>query len=338
MTAVAQSYDAVVVISYGGPEGPDDVLPFLENATRGRGVPRERLLEVAEHYHHFGGVSPINEQNRALVAALQRELDAHGPPLRVYLGNRNWHPFIEDAVRDMRNQGVSRALALVTSAYSSYSGCRQYREDIAAARTAVGEGAPVIDKLRTFHNHPGFIEANADSLRCALEELPASDRDEAHVVFTAHSIPLSMSACCAYQTQLEETAALVAAAAGVDRHSLSYQSRSGPLHVPWLGPDITDHLTDLAPKGTRAVVVHPIGFVSDHMEVMYDLDHEARHRALDRGLHFQRAATVGTRAPFLRCVRSLILERIEAAPRLALGALGPGHDDCPPDCCLIRPA
>jgi ferrochelatase len=270
------------------------VVPFLENATRGRGVPRDRLLEVAEHYQYFGGVSPINAQNRALAAALEAELREHGPALPVFLGNRNWHPFVEDVLREMRDRGIRRALALVTSAYSSYSGCRQYREDIARARAAIGDDAPRVDKLRTFHDHPGFIEANAARLRGTLDTIELADRPGTHVVFSAHSIPLSMARCCAYEAQLTEAVALVASAVGVRNWTVAYQSRSGPPHVPWLEPDIADVLTELSRNGARDVVVAPIGFVSDHMEVLYDLDHEAREVASLLGLRFHRAASAGT--------------------------------------------
>lgn len=334
MTVEIAGYDAVILISYGGPEGPDDVVPFLENATRGRGVPRDRLLKVAEHYHHFGGASPINAQNRALAAALEAELRDNGPALPVFLGNRNWHPFLEDVLREMRNRGIRRALALVTSAYGSYSGCRQYLEDIARARAAIGNDAPQVDKLRTFHNHPGFIDANAARLRGALDSIDWADRLVTRVVFSAHSIPQSMARCCAYEAQLHEASALVARAAGVRYWTVAFQSRSGPPHVPWLEPDIADVLTDLSRCGVRDVVVAPIGFVSDHMEVMYDLDHEAREVAHRLGLRFRRAGTAGTHPAFVRGLRALILERCApAAPRLAVGQLGPGHDACPPMCC-----
>lgn len=334
MTVEGAGYDAVIVISYGGPEGPDDVLPFLENATRGRGVPRDRLLDVAEHYHHFGGVSPINAQNRALAAALEAELRDNGPALPVFLGNRNWHPFLEDVLREMRDRGIRRALGLVTSAYGSYSGCRQYQEDIARARTAIGTDAPHVDKLRTFHNHPGFIEANVARLRGALDCIDLADRLATHVVFSAHSIPLSMARRCAYEAQLHEASALVARAVGVQNWTVAFQSRSGPPNVPWLEPDIADVLTDLSRSGVRDVVVAPIGFVSDHMEVMYDLDHEAREVARRLGLGFIRAGSAGTHPAFVRGLRALILERCAPeAPRLALGRQGLSPDACPPMCC-----
>ncbi|MCA1614049.1 MAG: ferrochelatase, partial [Acidobacteria bacterium] len=273
---MTDNYDALLVVSFGGPEGMGEVIPFLENVLRGRNVPRERLEAVAHHYELFGGVSPINGQNRRLIAALRAELDARGPALPVYWGNRNWHPFLADALRQMRDDGVTRALAFVTSAYSSYSGCRQYREDIERARAEVGGDAPAVDKLRVFYNHPGFVSPNAESLRAALAQLPADRRAGARVAFTAHSIPLSMASGCDYHAQLEETCRLVARAAGVTDWRLVFQSRSGPPAQPWLEPDICDHLRALRAEGVRDVVVHPVGFISDHMEVIYDLDTEAR--------------------------------------------------------------
>jgi len=329
-----RGYDAVLVVSYGGPEGPDDVLPFLENATRGRPVPRARLLEVAEHYAHFGGVSPINSQNRELVAALERELATHGLALPVYLGNRNWHPFLTDTVRRMRDDGVRRAIALVTSAFSCYSGCRQYREDVARALELIGGDAPEVDKLRVFFNHPGFIEANAASLVDALGEVPADRRSRARVLFTAHSIPLAMARSSAYEVQLREASRLVAGAAGIGSWDLVYQSRSGSPQLPWLGPDVCDHLETLAGGSVRDVVILPIGFLSDHMEVLYDLDSEARQKAADLGLTLVRARTVGTAPAFVAMLRELIQERMADRPeRRALGPLGPSHDICPLDCC-----
>lgn len=332
--AEPRQYDALLVVSYGGPEGPDDVLPFLENATRGRGVPQERLLDVATHYHHFGGVSPINAQNRALVSALASELAAHGVALPIYLGNRNWHPLVGDTVREMADAGVRRALVLVTSAFSSYSGCRQYREDVIRAGDAVGDRAPQFDKVRVFFNHPGFIGANAESLRESLASAGASARDGAHVVFTAHSIPASMARGSAYEAQLHEASGLVASAVGVTRWTIAYQSRSGPPHVAWLGPDICDELRSLVASGVRDVFVLPIGFLSDHIEVRYDLDHEARAIAEELGIHFHRVPTVGTRQSFVSGLRELVLERIAPGTlRKAWGTLGASDDVCPFDCC-----
>ncbi len=341
----SHGYDAVVVVSFGGPEGMADVIPFLENVLRGRNVPRARLEEVAEHYAHFGGVSPLNAQNRTLIADLEAELRAHGHRLPVYWGNRNWAPYLADTVRRMRDDGVRRALAFVTSAYSSYSGCRQYREDIQRARAEVGASAPEIDKLRAFYNHPGFIAPNADALRAALGRLPEESRAAAHVAFTAHSLPLAMARGCAYEAQLAEACTLVAEIAGIpaERWRLVYQSRSGPPHQPWLGPDIGDHLRDLRAAAVDddppAVVIAPIGFMSDHMEVLYDLDHEARAIAVEIGLTVERAATAGTDPRFVAMIRELIEERLAAAPiRRWLGQRGPLPDACPADCCLFDPA
>jgi len=329
-----QDYDALLVVSFGGPEGMDDVLPFLENVLRGRNVPPERMREVAHHYELFGGVSPINEQCRQLIDALQKQLRESGPRLPVYWGNRNWHPFLADALGRMRDDGVRRALAFVTSAYSSYSGCRQYLEDIERARVQIGEGAPAVEKLRAFYNHPGFVAPNAENLRAALEQVPAERRAAARVAFTAHSIPVSMAESSDYVSQLMETARLVAEGAGRESWRLVYQSRSGPPVQPWLGPDICEHLRELKAEDARDVVVAPVGFISDHMEVLYDLDTEARHAAEEIGLNMVRAATVGTHPAFVQMIRALVLERIDAcAPRLALGKHGPRADTCAPGCC-----
>lgn len=330
-------YDAVLVMSFGGPEGPDDVMPFLENVSRGRNVPRERLLQVAEHYRHFGGVSPINGQNRELIAALERELAAHGPQLPVYFGNRNWHPFVADTVRRMRDDGVKRAVAFVTAGFSCYSACRQYREDITRAAEAVGDGAPEFDKLRVFYNHPGFIDPSVERLTSALETIPPARRAGARVVFTAHSIPLAMAKTSAYERQFAEASRLVAGGAGTGPgHVIAYQSRSGPPQVPWLEPDILEVLGKLAAEGVKDVVVHPIGFLSDHVEVLWDLDQETRDKAKELGMHFVRAGTVGSHPAFVRMIRDLILERTTAAPdRTAVGRFGPNHDVCPVDCCRV---
>jgi ferrochelatase len=326
-------YDALLVVSFGGPEGMDDVLPFLHNVLRGRNVPPERMREVAAHYEQFGGVSPINEQNRALIRALADELNRHGPRLPIYWGNRNWHPLLPDTVRQMRDDGIRRALAFVTSAFSSYSGCRQYLENLADARQQVGPDAPVIDKLRAFYNHPGFIAAMADRVAEALEQLPAADRGNAPLVFTAHSIPLSMAQTCDYEQQFFEASRLVASALGREAFHCVYQSRSGPPSQPWLEPDVCDFLRGLAQSGVRHVVLVPIGFVSDHMEVIYDLDTEAQAACDEAGLNMVRAATVGTHPRFVQMIRQLIEERVCGAPRLALGEFGPRSDACPADCC-----
>lgn len=332
---MSEKYDALLLVSFGGPEGRDDVMPFLENVLRGRNVPRERMLQVAEHYYQFDGVSPINQQNRSLIAGMREELKQHGPDLPIYWGNRNWHPMLADTLREMRDAGVDRALALFTSAYSSYSGCRQYREDIDRAREVVGEGAPVVDKLRVFFNHPGFVEANADRVRQALATLP-SDRGDVELVFTAHSIPSAMAGGCRYEAQLKETAALVSDAVETPRWSLVYQSRSGPPTQPWLEPDVCEYLEQRAEGGDRSpCVIAPIGFISDHMEVIYDLDHEAREACERLEIPMARAGTVGNHPRFLRGLRELIAERMDdSLPKPALGTLGPSHDVCPQDCCL----
>ena len=322
------NYDAILLVAFGGPERPADVTPFLENVLRGRNVPRERLLAVAEHYYHFGGVSPINGQMRELVALLEVELRERGPQVPVYWGNRNWSPMLADTVRKMRDDGVRRAAAFVMSAYSSYSGCRQYLEDIAQARDAVGEGAPEIDKLRLFYNHPGFIEPVAERVRAALEQAPG-----AALVYTAHSVPVSMAATSQYEAQLKEACRLVSERLGRADWRLVFQSRSGPPSQPWLSPDIGEYLRELHAVGTRDVVVAPIGFISDHMEVLYDLDTEARALCGQLGLRFVCAATVGNDPTFVSMIRELVLERMGEIPPRWLGNSGPSHDVCEPDCC-----
>jgi ferrochelatase len=346
MGVMAAGYDALLVVSFGGPEGRDDVLPFLENVLRGKNVPPERVREVAAHYDHFGGVSPLNAQCRALVAALGQEFDRHGPRmasassgapprgLPVYWGNRHWHPMLAETLRRMADDGVRRALAFVTSAYGSRSGCRQYLDDIARARAEVGDRAPQIDKLRHFYNHPGFVEPLVELVAAAFERVPEARRAVARLVFTAHSIPRALAATSDYEAEVRETAALVAFALGRPQWSLVYQSRSGPPSQPWLDPDIGDHLRALAAEGVKDVVVAPIGFTSDHMEVLYDLDLEAKSRAIELGLNMVRAATVGRHPRFVRMVRELVEERLSDAPvRLHLGTRGPAPDVCPPDCC-----
>lgn len=327
-------YDAILVLSFGGPEKKEDVIPFLENVLRGRNVPRERMLEVAEHYYIFGGRSPINDQNRRLVADLRSELEEKGPKLPVYWGNRNWHPLLADTLRAMKADGVRRALAFVTSAFSSYSGCRQYLENIARARAEIGEGAPAVEKLRAFYNHPGFIRAVTARVLEALEKIPAGRRNAAHVVYTAHSIPLAMARNSRYVPQLQESVCLVSEALGRSGDPLVYQSRSGAPNQPWLGPDILEHLRAVAKGGASDVVIVPVGFISDHMEVIYDLDTQATSVAKTLGLNIVRASTVGTHPDFISMIRDLILERAEEGyERQALGAAGPEPDDCARDCC-----
>lgn len=318
-------YDAVLIVSFGGPEKPEDVLPFLENVTRGRGVPRERLLEVAGHYSYFGGKSPINDQNRELIAALRNELAAHGLDLPVYWGNRNWHPFLADALRQMKEDGVHNAIAFVTTAYSSYSSCRQYRENIAAAQAEVGEGAPKVHKLPVFYNHPGFIEACADRVREVQTQFLRNEPNSFRLVISAHSVPCSMAQTSDYEKQLRETSRRVAQAVGIEQWELVYQSRSGAPSQPWLGPDILDRLRQLRAAGVENVLLAPLGFISDHMEVRYDLDVEAASLAKELGMRLVRARTVGTHPAFVRMIRQLIEER---------QAAGESRDDsCPPDCC-----
>ena len=333
---MSQPYDALLIVSFGGPEGLEDVMPFLENVLRGKNVPPERMRAVARHYELFGGTSPINAQNRALIAALEKELAQNGPQLPVYWGNRNWHPLLPDTLRKMAQDGVRHALAFFTSAYSSYSGCRQYRENIARAQDEVGPAAPRVEKLRAFYNHPGFVGPNVENLRAALDHIPEARRARAQVAFTAHSIPLLMAGCCDYETQLQETCRLVAAGAQHERWRLLYQSRSGPPSQPWLGPDILDYLRELKGSGAEDVVVAPVGFISDHMEVLYDLDTEARALCQNLGLNMVRAATVGTHPDFVRMIRELVMERLSPdAPRRFLGTLGASHDLCPADCCRL---
>ena len=324
----AQRYDAVLVVSFGGPEGPDDVLPFLDNVLRGREVSAEAKTRVAQRYLQFGGASPINDHTRAFVQALEGALHGSGLRLPVYLGNRNWHPFLYDAVQQMAADGVRSAIAFATSLFSSYSGCRQYREDIDKAVAEV-PNAPGIDKLRQAWNHPGFIDAMTERVSEALAEAP-----NAPTLFTAHSLPRAMAACSAYEAQLAEACALVAQRAGVERWSLAYQSASSA-PVPWLEPDVGAALGKIAEEGAEGVIVAPIGFVCDHMEVAYDLDIEAAETARRLGLRFTRAATVGTHPAYVNMVRDLVLERMTANPeRPALGTLGPCADFCAADCCL----
>jgi ferrochelatase len=297
-------YDAILIVSFGGPERAEDVIPFLNNVLRGRDVPEERLLQVAEHYYHFGGRSPINDQCRALIAAL-------GPrtPLPIYWGNRNWNPPLAETVRQMASDGVQRALAIATSAYSSYSSCRQYLEDIATARAAVGDGAPQIDKLPPFSTHPGFLAANADHVAAAFARIPEARRAAARLVFTAHSIPTAMAATCRYHDEILAVAGFVSSFIAHPGWDLVWQSRSGPPNQPWLAPDILDHLRALAAEGVRDVVAAPIGFISDHMEVLYDLDYEAAEVCAQLGVNFVRAKTPGVHPRMIDMFAELIAER-----------------------------
>jgi ferrochelatase len=329
-------YDAILIVSFGGPEKHEDVIPFLENVLRGKPVPRARLLEVAEHYYHFDGRSPINQQVQELKAALEASLAEHGPQLPVYLGNRNWHPLLADTVREMAAAGVKRALAFVTSAWGSYSSCRQYLDNIREAREAVGPDAPVIDKIRPFYDHPGFLKTVSERVGDALRELPAEQRAGAELVFTAHSIPVAMAATSRYESQVREASAIVAGRLGHSRFNVVWQSRSGPPQQPWLAPDVNDHLRALAECADRppAVVLVPIGFLSDHLEVLWDLDVEARATCERLGIPMVRAGTAGAHPRFVAAIRELIAERVSDAPeRALLSALGASPDACPPDCC-----
>ncbi len=300
-------------------------MPFLENVTRGRNVPRARLEEVAESYMRFGGRSPINDQCRDLIAALKTELATHAIDLPIYWGNRNWHPFIEDTMRQMAADGIRRAIVFVTSAYSSYSACRQYLEDIERARDAVGEGAPECVKLRHFHDRPGFLDALADRLQSAFDRIPKADWAAAHLLFTAHSVPLAMARSSRYVQQLEEVAAHLAARMGHPDYRLVWQSRSGPPSQPWLEPDIKDALSEIASgDGSRTVVVQPIGFISDHMEVIVDLDTQAMEHARSLGLEMVRAGTAGTHPRFVSMIRELIEERLNS---------GEAANPCLANCC-----
>ena len=314
-------YDALLIVGFGGPEGPDDVVPFLENVTRGRNIPRERLIEVGAHYAHFGGVSPINAQVAALKAAIEADFVAHGVPLRVYWGNRNWRPMLADTVRTMHGEGVRRALALATSAFGSYSGCRQYREDIAAASDGIDIG---IDKLPPFFDHPSFV----DAVVARVEEVGVRD---ARLVFTAHSIPIAQASSSPYEVQLRAIAAMVASRCGFAEHDLVFQSRSGPPEVRWLAPDIGEHIDALAARGEKKVLLVPLGFVSDHMEVVWDLDHEAKRRADAKGIQLLRAATVGTHPKLISMVRELVFERTHGGQKRRLTTLGQGC--CGQGCC-----
>src|SRR3954453_14109523 len=348
MVADAAPYDALLLVSFGGPEKPDDVVPFLENVTRGRGIPPERLQEVGEHYFLFGGRSPINAQNRAFIAAVQEAFASAGLAGPVYWGNRNWDPFLADTLRRMKDDGIRRAAVLLTSAYSSYSGCRQYRENLAAAVAEVGGGVPHLDRLRHYFNHPGFVEPMVDATLAAIADLGEPVRHDAHILFVTHSIPEGMNEASgpdggAYVAQhlsvAEEIGERIRQETG-HRYAgeLVYCSRSGPPHVPWLEPDVNDRLEELAADGVGGGGLVAIGFVSAHMEVIYDLDTEARATAEKAGIEIVRAATAGVDPRFVSMVRELLLERAAAergldVPRPTVGPLGPSWDVCPAGCC-----
>jgi len=335
-------YDAILVVSFGGPESNKDVIPFLENVLRGKNIPRERMLVVADHYYHFEGKSPINDQTRELIAALKEELERSGLKLPVYWGNRNWHPLLPETLQQMKRDGIRHAIAFVTSAYSSYSGCRQYREDILRAQREVGTGAPEVDKLRAFFNHPGFIEATVKRVGEALRAIPTDAADNVQIVYLAHSIPLSMANTSDYVKQLEEVRRLVSKELGHRNDVLVYQSRSGAPGQPWLEPDILDYLREVKAKNlASAVVLAPISFISDHMEVLYDLDVQARELCDSLSLPMTRARTVGVHPMFIAMIRELIQERMDSTrERRAVGLFGPRPDACAEDCCpaQLRPA
>ncbi len=330
------AYDAILFVSFGGPEKREDVMPFLENVLRGKNVPHERMLEVAEHYYHFDGVSPINQQCRDIISALQVELKESGIDLPIYWGNRNWTPMLGDTFQKLKEDGIKNVLAYFTSSFSSYSGCRQYRENLFDAAQTLGEEAPHIDKLRMPYNHPLLIEILADALRGELESLPSAQQKSAHVLFCAHSIPDAMAENCRYEEQLRETSRLVAEEVGHENWELVFQSRSGPPTQPWLAPDVCDRIEELhSNSAAQSVVLHPIGFVSDHMEVLFDLDHEAKELCEEKGIAFRRAATVSKDPRFVKLIRLLIEERMDATqPKLAVGKFPANHDVCPKNCCL----
>jgi ferrochelatase len=344
-------YDAIVLAGFGGPEGQDDVIPFLRNVTRGRGIPDERLEEVAHHYRHFGGVSPINEQNRVLKAALEAELASRGIDLPVLWGNRNWDPYLRDALVEAHERGFTRLIGLATSAYSSYSSCRQYREDFAMALEETGLGGSLqIDKVRQFFDHPGFVEPFVDGVRTAVAELVERgiERGAIRILFSTHSIPTGdadrsgprdrdFGPGGAYAAQHRAVAEVVVREAGTDiPWQLVYQSRSGPPTQPWLEPDVNDVIAGFAAEGVQAVVIVPLGFVSDHMEVLWDLDTEATETAESHGMAAIRTATPGTHPAYVRGLVDLVLERVNGVPtadRPAATALGPWFDVCRPGCC-----
>ncbi len=327
--------DAILLLSFGGPNGPDEVMPFLENVTRGRGIPRERLEEVAEHYLHFGGRSPINDQNKEILQKLTTLLQQQGPDLPVYWGNRNWHPFLADTFQQMKTDGIRRAFVFVTSAFSSYSGCRQYLENLAQAQKDAGFEELEVLKLRVYFNHPGFLDPVIDHVKAALKDLPL-----ARVIFTAHSIPLSMAQGSRYEVQMQEASRIVAEACQLTQYDVVWQSRSGPPQVPWLEPDILDHLRTLREQEVGDVIIVPIGFISDHMEVLYDLDTEAHNLCQELGMKMIRVATSSSDQRFIAMIRELVLERLSGEQQRVVGTIGPNPDFCPADCCPapVRPA
>ncbi|MBK9617979.1 MAG: ferrochelatase [Candidatus Obscuribacter sp.] len=339
MTAKSK-YDAILFLSFGGPEGMADVMPFLENVLRGKNVPEARMKEVAHHYELFGGVSPINAQNRNLIKGLEAELKKRDIALPIYFGNRNWHPMLADTLKEMAGKGVKNVLTFVTSAYSSYSGCRQYLQDIEKALQEAQVDLN-IDKLRIFYNHPLFIDANVDCVKEGLAHFTPEQLKSVHIAFTAHSIPTAMASTSDYAGQLQKTCDLVAQAVGLSSYKLVYQSRSGPPTQPWLEPDILDHIKNLKQQGVSNILVHPIGFVSDHMEVIYDLDHEAKQLADELGIDMVRTKSSGNSPKFAELMGSLVQERLQSEMDASTEkpcAIGtPLPDVCAPDCCAYTP-
>ena len=332
------NYDAILIMSFGGPEKMEDVKPFIDHVLKGKHVPDERKNEVVHHYELFGGISPINEQNRLLIKALKTELTSHNINIPIHWGNRNWHPFLADTLKIMTRDSIKNAIAFVTSAFSCYSSCRQYLEDIDHARSDAGPTAPVIDKVRPFYNHPGFIESNAEHIKTAISKLSDTPEDSVWIVFTAHSIPNTMAACSDYEKQLKESCNLIASALDHPHWSLAYQSRSGSPDTPWLGPDICDHLSELKEKKFTNIIIAPIGFVSDHMEVIFDLDTEAAEFCEDNGIQMRRAMTASLHPKFVSMIRELICERLfDNKKRRYLGNIGPSPDFCSQTCCLTKP-
>ena len=327
-------YDAILVLSFGGPEKREDVIPFLENVLRGKPVPRERLLEVAEHYYHFDGVSPINQQCRDLLTALRTELDQHHINLPLYWGNRNWHPLLPETLKKMHDNGVRRVLCYVTSGFSCYSGCRQYRENVATALQDPALAGMEVHKIRVFYNHPDFIDVVSADVAAAIKQLN-SPGNHPFVAFTAHSIPMGMANTSDYVKQLTESCRLTAERLAIpgDRWKLVFQSRSGRPEDPWLEPDILDFIRELHAAGNQHIVVSPVGFLSDHMEVLYDLDDAAKHLCDELGIQMARAGTPGNHPQFVTMIRKLIQERLAGGPRECIGLYGPNHDVCPTDCC-----
>lgn len=344
-------YDALLVLSFGGPEGVDEVVPFLENVTRGRGIPRERLEEVGEHYYHFDGVSPLNALNREIIANLEQELSSRGIDLPVYFGNRNWHPMAEETAEQMARDGVRRALVFATSAWGGYSACLQYHEDIRRMIDHLaGQGLPAVEftKLRQFYDHPIFIEVMADAVREAWDRVPVDERAGTRMLFTAHSVPTAADEAAGgpddphlYSRQVAEASRLVAEAAGIDDYDVVWQSRSGNPATPWLEPDIVDHTVELADRGVKGVVVCPIGFISDHMEVIWDLDSELAEAAEEKGVRLERTRTAGPTDAFARMVVDIIDELVTDAPWARLGEVTlqgctVNGAPCRPGCCQVR--